>query len=377
MEMDETIKSYLEKLYRNPKIAGSYSSADKFYREVKRRGEHKVSRKQVKHFLQSQIDYVVQKENRRKFKRRRVVSPYVGYMCDTDTANFVRYAKENKGFKHFVVVIGVMSKKAYTRPLKSLKAEEMAKALKSIFEESPVKFERMRSDGGSEYKGKPIKQLMSSLGIKHFITNNTETKANVAERVLKTLKSKLFRIMTDKNTHKWIDYLDSVTKSYMSTFHRSIQTSPSQITEKDSNRLWKLQYENVKARRNARKHIPRNKNPFKLKLGDHVLLSSLKQSFEKNFDESWSREDFIVSDRFISESIPLYKLKDRHGEIISGTFQEEELQKVFLTPQTVYRIEKIVSEKGKGKNKQYLVKWLGYDKKFNSYIRASELINFE
>ena len=34
----------------------------------------------------------------------------------------------------------------------------------------------------------------------------------------------------------------------------------------------------------------------------------------------------------------------------------------------MYEIEKILKKRGKGKNVQYLVKWLGYPNKFNSWV---------
>ena len=154
--MDNTIKDYLEELYHDTSKPAAFSGVDKLYREAKKENIYKISRNQIKTFLQSQEDYTVQRQNNRRFKRRRVIAPYVGYQADSDTANFVRYSKQNNGYKYFVVVIGVMSKKAYTRPLKSLKSEEMAKALKSIFKESDIKYERLRTDQGSEYKGKVI-----------------------------------------------------------------------------------------------------------------------------------------------------------------------------------------------------------------------------
>jgi hypothetical protein len=39
----------------------------------------------------------------------------------------------------------------------------------------------------------------------------------------------------------------------------------------------------------------------------------------------------------------------------------------------VFEVEKILKKKGKGKNLQYLVKWLDYPNKFNSWISASEI----
>ena len=67
-----------------------------------------------------------------------------------------------------------------------------------------------------------------------------------------------------------------------------------------------------------------------------------------------------------------YKLKDILDEIIEGTFFEDEL--VLYTPTNdVYNIEKIIQTRGKGRNKQHLVKWEGWPSKFNSWVPESEI----
>ena len=56
-----------------------------------------------------------------------------------------------------------------------------------------------------------------------------------------------------------------------------------------------------------------------------------------------------------------YKITDYNGEEIQGLLYEQELQK---TKQEIFMIEKIIKQQG---NKS-LVKWLGYDDLFNSWV---------
>jgi len=64
---------------------------------------------------------------------------------------------------------------------------------------------------------------------------------------------------------------------------------------------------------------------------------------------------------------PTYKIKDYNNEEIAGTFYEQERQK---TNQEVYRIEKIIRKRGN----MSLVKWVGYDNSFNSWVENKDLI---
>ena len=73
----------------------------------------------------------------------------------------------------------------------------------------------------------------------------------------------------------------------------------------------------------------------------------------------------------ITRDPPVYKLKD-YDEELNGTFHEKELQKV-IKPDDIYEVVKNLKKRGRGNNVQYLVKWLGYPNKFNSWILASEI----
>ena len=53
-------------------------------------------------------------------------------------------------------------------------------------------------------------------------------------------------------------------------------------------------------------------------------------------------------------------------------FYAEELQKVQKSDD-IYKIEKILAEKKENDKVKVLVKWLGYDKKFNTWVPKSEL----
>ena len=118
---------------------------------------------------------------------------------------------------------------------------------------------------------------------------------------------------------------------------------------------------------------PDKKGPpkYKFEIGDQVRISKMKRTFEKGYLPKFSKEIFTVSQQIPREP-PVYKLKDYDQEELSGTFYNEELQKV-IKEDDVYEVEKILKSRGKGKKKEVLVKWLGYPAKFNSWIPASEV----
>ena len=67
----------------------------------------------------------------------------------------------------------------------------------------------------------------------------------------------------------------------------------------------------------------------KYQIGDKVRIASYRNVFRKSYqDTTFTRELFEIVDT-LQTNPPTYKLKDlKEGELIEGTFYEEELQRV-------------------------------------------------
>ena len=355
----------LKRQYTNPAHPISYAGVEKIYQWMKANG-HKLSRYKIEKWLLQQEDFSVHKRPSRRFKRKRVISPYPGYMIDADTAFYVQYANKNDGYKYILFCIDVFSRFAWAFPLKTKTPKELIQAFKHLMEKG-LKASHIRTDSASEIKSNQTQAFFKSRKITHFVTRN-ETKANFAERLIKSIKKRIARYMSFKQTHRWIDILDDVVHSYNHSYHRSIQMSPVDVTEKDVNRLWKLQYEpkNIIKKQTISKRVIR----YKFKVGDLVRVSFLKRTFEREYDETFSGELFVVASRKISQGLAIYTLKDYAGEVITGTFYEKELIKA--SESEFYKIEKVLRKR---KNEVY-VKWKNYSNRFNSWIKRRDLSKF-
>ena len=69
----------------------------------------------------------------------------------------------------------------------------------------------------------------------------------------------------------------------------------------------------------------------------------------------------------VKYTIPWAYVSDLNREQIVETFLEKELQK---TNQTEFRVEKVIKRKG---DKLY-VKWIDYDKSFNSWVDKKDIV---
>ena len=179
---------------------------------------------------------------------------------------------------------------------------------------------------------------------------HNEGKSVVAERFIRTLKSKIYKYMTAISKNVYIDKLDDIVNEYNNTYHRTIKMNPADV--KDNTYI------------DFEKEV-NDKDP-KFKVGDYIRISKYKNIFAKGCMPNWSEEVFIISK--IKNTVPwTYVINNLNGEEIIGRFYEKELQK---TDQKEFRIEKVLKKKG---DKLY-VKWKGYDNSFNSWINKKDLV---
>ena len=65
---------------------------------------------------------------------------------------------------------------------------------------------------------------------------------------------------------------------------------------------------------------------------------------------------------------------DDSGEVLEGSFYEEELQKV-IKEDDIFLIESILCKKKRGRDTFLLLKWKGYPEKFNSWVNEKNVKN--
>ena len=71
---------------------------------------------------------------------------------------------------------------------------------------------------------------------------------------------------------------------------------------------------------------------------------------------------------------PYYKIKDLDVDILTGSFYENELQKIYKDDD-MFRIETILKKRRGKKGVEYLVKWFGYPPFFNSWVKEKDFQN--
>ena len=360
----DNIEKYLAEIYFDPKHPASFSGLNKFYNFVKRDDKHNVSKGKIGRWLRRQEAYSLHKPVIRP-KRTPIEVAGIDDQWSADLMDMSKFSRQNNGIKFLLVIIDTFSKYLWVLPLKNKTGATVAEAFQKVLDEGRMP-KRLRTDKGQEFRANIVKTLLASKGIKQLFTQN-EAKAAVAERVIKTIKSKIYRYLTYKNSHSYIDKLPEFVSSYNKTVHGTTKYRPVDV---NVNNQEDVRFSTFLSKRS--KH-PFTLKPYKFRLGDKVRISYLKNTFSREYDHKWSGEVFKVTRRFRRSGIPVYKLSDYNNEAISGTFYQNELALADLDDDQMFKIEKVIKERGQGKNKELFVKWLYWPSKFNEWIKASDV----
>ena len=202
----------------------------------------------------------------RKLEKRKVYSTFKDNIWGVDAADMQLSSKYNKGIRFLLCVIDIFSKYAWVVPLKDEKVISIVKAFQSILKQSNRKPNKIWVDKGSEFYNAYFKKWLRDIDLVMYSTHN-EGKSVVAERFIRTIKSKIYKYMTSISKNVYINKLDDVVNEYNNTYHTTIKMKP--IDVKDNTYI------------NTSKKI--NYKDPKFKVGDRVRISKYKNIFAKGY----------------------------------------------------------------------------------------------
>ena len=183
----------------------------------------------------------------------------------------------NKGVRFLLCVIDIFSKYAWVVPLKDKKGVSIFAAFQSILKQSNRKPNKIWMDKDSEFYNASVNKWLKDNDIVMYSTHN-EGKSVVAERFIKTLKSKIYKYTTSISKNVYIDKLNDIVDEYNNTYHITTKMKP--IDVKDNTYI------------DLGKEV--NDNDPKFKVGDHVRISKHKKIFAKGYTPNWSEEVFVI-----------------------------------------------------------------------------------
>ena len=239
----------------------------------------------------------------KKFEKRKVYSQFKDIIWGVDLADMQSLSRQNKGIKHLLCVIDLYSKYAFVIPLKDKKGISILNVFDKIIKQYNRKPNKIWVDQGGEFYNNIFKEWLSDNDIIMYSTHN-EGKSVVAERFIRTLKSKLYKRMAAIGKNVYCDVLDDVVNKYNNTKHSTIKMKPIDVRDK---RVYIDEH---------------NEKRSRFKVGDRVRISKFKNIFAKGYTPNWSKKIFIVDK--INDTVPYtYNLNDLNDEEIIGSFYDQ------------------------------------------------------
>lgn len=361
-------KTTLHNLYYDPARPSAFSSLEKL-RSAVRGGEGggKLSLDALQAWLQKQDAYTLHRQARKRFARNPYLVTNIYDLWECDLLDVSSLAKYNDNHTFILCVIDVFSKYLHLIPIKTKTGPSVTAAFRSIF--SPKRRRRpiwVRSDKGKEFQNKHFQDMLRSEGIQFQVCRNPDVKCAVVERVQRTIRDRLYKYFTYKNTYRYIDILPKFVKAYNDSVHSTTGMAPSRVTDSHVLAIWRRMQE-------GSKRIREGPLPPKFRVGQHVRISREKMRFAKAAEQTFSTEIFRVVKVIDRRPRTVYELEDLNKTPIEGQFYGEELTPVRFSQSTHFKIDKILRRRTRAGIREFLVRWRGYGRDFDSWVPAASL----
>jgi transposase InsO family protein len=150
----------------------------------------------------------------------------IDHQWQADLVDLAKLSSYNKGLKYLLTCIDVLSRYAWVVPLKDKTGKTLKDAFQFIFKSGrrPI---RLQTDKGNEFTNRVFQKFLK---VHFFTTYNEETKASIVERFNRTLKTKMWKSFTHRETLTYVDVLPDIVESYNHVVHRTIGIPPAEVT---------------------------------------------------------------------------------------------------------------------------------------------------
>lgn len=369
------IEKLLLSIYTNPANPASFSSVKKLH-EAAKKYDKNISIRDIKLFLKNQLSYTLHFPTKKRFLTQKIISAKPKVIIGLDLIDLQKFSSFNNNIKYLMIFIDIFSKYITVLPLKNKTKYSILDGLKTFFKmKDNHLYSRIYSDMESGLKSKLTTQFLNKHRIHLYTNSSKERKNSITERSIRTLKNKIFKFMTHKNTNTYIHDLPSLVESLNNGQHASLKNknlTPKILHNITNREIIKNQFQKmfaIKRENKKERHQSLKKNDIvRIPKTDYTQAHFFKKFNILNTEELFKIKE-INRERFPY----LYKLIDLSNDEIVGSFYHAELVPSAL--RKTYPI-KILKTKETKSGKKYYVTWLGYGEKFNNWISEKDIIKY-
>ena len=226
---DKSLRDKAFNIAENPKYDGYQrelsSMVYKFF--DKRSTGSGVGNNEIKQNLQ--LAEELHKPIIRKIKKIKVYSGFRDNIWGADLADMQLISKFNKGFRFLLCVIDIFSKYAWVVLLKDKKGVSIVNAFQKILDDSNRKPNKIWVNEGSKFYNRSFKKWLKDNDIEMYSVHN-EGKSVVAERFVRTLKTKIYKFMSLVSKNVYVIKLDNIVYELNNTY-RTIKMKPADVKD--------------------------------------------------------------------------------------------------------------------------------------------------
>jgi len=367
-------RDFIVELYRTVGHPVAFSSPGTIYKYF----NGTVPLAMIKEALEHVDSYTLHKE----YKKTAVHNPYYVYRLrkrfQADLIDIAGLKSANSGVTFLLVVIDTFSRKIWVMPLLRKTASDTTNGLRSwLASMTDEKPESLLTDSGKEFVNKQVKKLMHEHGIELIQSRNVH-KAAIVERVNKSIQILIYKYLTDRGEVRYLDVLPQLITTYNDRKHRSLQyMTPNEADDPNNEILIRsIQLSRYAAiNKKGRKKSANARSKFEI--GDSVRIKSLSSGVSnarRAYVQQFHGEYFEITKVSHRMPVTMYELKSLDsGENIEGGFYASELVAV---RGNVFKIERIIRTKGKGRNKKHLIRWQHFGPQWDSWEKTSDIVDY-
>jgi hypothetical protein len=380
--MDSEFLNAIKQAYYDPKNPASFGGIKRLLKSLKQ--EHpNIKREDVVKWLHSQGPYTMYRFSRKQnYHRKPNRTSGIDDSWAADLADFSSdpaMVRANAGHKYALIACDIFSKYGFVQPLKDKSGSTVTAAMKEIFTTSGRQPSNLVTDAGTEFLNAQMQNLLKLYGTKH-ITAYGPHKAAVAERLIRTIKTRLWKYFELNKTNVWVDVIGEFMKSYNRTVHSTTGLEPARTGIDQSAQVMQM----LKKREDKlfKKRAAAKKPRFKI--GDVIRLAQFRSDktnanmFRKGYLRRFSREYYKVVKR--NTTYPYsYKLAkySEPDKVINGIYYEPEMQSItFSESQPKIQnipVQKVLARRIVGGLAQSLVKFKDLPNSENRWIPDTDL----